>query len=98
MTNKTHLNITISTHVKIINKNLFSKQKQYIIHRVHGLGIEVLHPPPMTLQEWYQFVHRNDTNQNRRVPINLLGCTMPYGCFSKWPPSQNDENNEYVVF
>ena len=28
---------------------------------------------PTTLQEWYHFVQGNDTNQNRGVPIDLLG-------------------------
>ena len=64
---------------------------------VHGLGTEVLHPP-MTLQEWYHFVQGNDTNQNRDVPIDLLGMHFAIWAIFKMAAFENDENNKRSIY
>ena len=56
---------------------------------VHGLGTEVLYPPPPPPSK--SFVQGNDTNQNRGVPIDILG--MHYAIF-KMAALDNDENNK----
>ena len=59
----------------------------------HGLGTEVLHPPPTTLQEWYHFVQGNDTNQNRGVPKDLIGMHYAIWAIFKMAAFEKDENN-----
>ena len=73
----------------------FIQQIAFVL--VHGLGTEVLHPPPpprMTLQEWYNFVQGNYTNQNRGVPIDLFGMYFAIWAIFKMAAFENDENNK----
>ena len=69
---------------------------------VHGLGIEVLHPPPpwpsKTDQEWYHFIEGNDTNQNTGVPIDLLGMHYAIWAIFKMATLENDENNKRSIY
>ena len=64
---------------------------------VHGLGTEVLPPPPHDPQEWYHFVQGNDMNQNRGVPIDLLGMHYAIWAIFKMAALENDENNKRSV-
>ena len=64
------------------------------------LGTEVLHPPPplITLHGWYHFVQGNYTNQNRGVPIDLLGMHYAIWAIFKMAAFENDENNKRSIY
>ena len=67
---------------------------------VHGLGTEVLPPPPSptTLQEWYHFLQGNDTNQNRGVPNDLIGMHYAIWAIFKMAAFEKDENNKRSIY
>ena len=52
----------------------------------------------MTLHEWYHFVQGNDTNQNRGVPIDLLGMHYAIWAIFKMAAFENDENNKRSIY
>ena len=55
-------------------------------------------PPPTTLQEWYNFVQGNDTNQNRGVPNDLIGMHYAIWAIFKMAFFEKDENNKRSIY
>ena len=89
--------ITLCNDYFYIQERDHSMRTYYIYNElVHGLGTEVLHPT--TLQEWYQFVQGTDTNQNRGVPIDLLGMHYAIWAIFKMAAFENDENNKRSIY
>ena len=55
-------------------------------------------PVPTTVQEWYHFVQGNDTNQNRGVPIDLLGMHYAIWAIFKMAAFKSDKNNKRSIY
>ena len=93
--------ILVTLSSMIILMLLFPKELE-ITDVVHGLGTEVLHPPPpslpTTFHEWYHFVQGNDMNQNRGVPNDLIEMYYAIWAIFKMAAFEKDQNNKRSIY